>query len=66
MLAGGVLLVVGVLVRLGLLSWFGNLPGDVRLESGSSRVHIPVTSAIVVSVVITVLVNVVATLLRDR
>lgn len=42
---------VGVLARFGLLSWFGNLPGDIRIQNDRSTVFIPITSMIVVSVV---------------
>ncbi len=61
----GVLLVlVGVLVSTGALSWFGRLPGDVRFESGSTRVFLPITSMLIASVVLTIVINVVLRLLR--
>ena len=41
----------------GLLSWFGRLPGDVHFERGGSRVFIPITSMIIVSLVLSLLVN---------
>lgn len=68
MLIGAGVVVLGALVRFapGLFSWFGNLPGDIRLEGESSRVFIPITSMIVVSVVLTVVVNLVGLILRDR
>ncbi|MCH2341069.1 DUF2905 domain-containing protein [Pseudomonas sp. NPDC047963] len=57
--AGVVLLLLGVVLHYapGLLSWFGKLPGDIRLESERSKTYIPITSMIVLSVVLTVLVN---------
>tara|TARA_R100000935_G_scaffold42000_1_gene63683 strand:- start:234 stop:479 length:246 start_codon:yes stop_codon:yes gene_type:complete len=57
--AGVVLLLLGVALHYapGLLSWFGKLPGDIRLESERSKTYIPITSMIVLSVVLTVLVN---------
>jgi di/tricarboxylate transporter len=60
--AGVVLL--GVLVATGALSWFGRLPGDIRHEGASARVFFPITSMILVSVVLTVVVNLVSRLLR--
>jgi hypothetical protein len=39
------------------VNWFGRLPGDLRLGSGSTRVFIPITSMIVLSIVLTVIVN---------
>ncbi|MFM7232016.1 MAG: DUF2905 domain-containing protein [bacterium] len=49
----GVLLVaVGALVWVGGLSWFGRLPGDIRIERPQLRVYVPLTSMLVVSVVV--------------
>ena len=57
---GIVLVVLGAVLHYapGLLGWFGRLPGDIRIESGRSRVFIPITSMIVVSIVLTVLLNI--------
>ncbi|HLU40569.1 MAG TPA: DUF2905 domain-containing protein [Planctomycetota bacterium] len=44
---------LGVLIWTGALSWFGRLPGDVRLEGESVRVYIPITSMILVSIALT-------------
>ena len=67
MLIGAAVIVIGALVRFapGLFTWFGNLPGDIRIEVESSRVFIPITSMVIVSVAITIVVNVVARLLRS-
>ena len=67
-LAGAVLVMLGVLLRFvpGLFSWFGKLPGDIRYESDSTRVFIPITSMLLVSVALTVIVNLIAVLFRDR
>ena len=53
--AGVVIVVVGLLIYSGALSWFGRLPGDIRYESGGVRVYIPLVSMLLVSVVLTVL-----------
>lgn len=49
--------IVGVLVSVGAFSWFGRLPGDVRFSSGRTRVFVPFTSMLLVSVVASVLLN---------
>ena len=54
---GVVIIVVGLLIYSGALSWFGRLPGDIRYESGSVRVYIPVVSMLLISVVLTLLFN---------
>jgi uncharacterized protein HemY len=46
------LVVVGLLVSLGGLGWFGRLPGDVRIERDTVRVYIPFASMIVISIVL--------------
>ena len=58
-IAGSVLLVAGLLMTWapGLLGWFGKLPGDIRLERPSGSVFIPITSSILVSVVLSLIFN---------
>lgn len=50
--AGLALAVVGLLVFSGALSWFGKLPGDIRIERASVRIYVPITSMVLVSVVL--------------
>jgi hypothetical protein len=52
--AGVALILIGLLIWSGSLSWFGRLPGDIRIERESVRVYIPVVSMLVVSVVLSV------------
>lgn len=68
MLVGGTLVVIGALVRFapGAVSWFGNLPGDIRIENDNTTVLIPITSMIVVSVVMTLVFSLVRHILGDR
>ena len=47
---GVALVLVGLLVWSGAFSWFGRLPGDVRIERDSVRVYFPVASMLLVSV----------------
>ena len=54
-LLGVGLVVVGLLVWTGALSWFGRLPGDIRWEGPRGRVYIPVASMLLLSVVLSVL-----------
>ncbi len=53
--------VLVVLIGLGLwsgaLNWFGKLPGDIRHEGESTRIYLPITSMLVISVALTLLVN---------
>jgi hypothetical protein len=54
---GLLVVLVGVLAWNGWLSWFGNLPGDVRIDRGNVRVYFPWVSMIVVSVVISMVIS---------
>ena len=49
------LILTGLLIWSGSLSWFGRLPGDIRIERETVRVHVPVVSMLVVSVVVSLL-----------
>jgi len=51
-IAGAALVVVGVLVASGGLSWFGRLPGDIRIERPNVRVYVPITSMLLLSLVL--------------
>jgi hypothetical protein len=52
---GVALVVVGLLVWSGALSWFGRLPGDIRIERESVHIYIPLVSMLVVSVALSLL-----------
>jgi hypothetical protein len=50
------LILVGLLIWSGSLSWFGRLPGDIRIERETVRVHVPIVSMLVVSLVVSLVV----------
>lgn len=53
LIIGGVCAILaGLLFYAGWLSWFGRLPGDIRYESESVRVYIPLVSMLLVSIVL--------------
>ena len=61
---GRVVLVIGLLIAglgllavLGLRLPFGNLPGDIRIEGERGSIFIPLATMIVVSIVLTVILN---------
>jgi hypothetical protein len=51
--AGIVLVVLGLLFWSGALSWFGRLPGDIRIEREHVRIYLPILSMLIVSAVLT-------------
>jgi hypothetical protein len=58
--AGLILLIIGGVLHFApwLLSWFGKLPGDIRVETGRTKVFIPITSMILLSLLLTLIINI--------
>jgi hypothetical protein len=59
-LLGAALLVIGLILQFApwLLNWFGRLPGDIRIASGRTRIFVPITSMLILSIVLTILINI--------
>ena len=57
LIIGIVLVVVGGLAVLGVRLPFGRLPGDIAIEGERGGFYFPIVTMIIVSVVLTVLVN---------
>jgi hypothetical protein len=49
------LVILGLLVWSGAMSWFGRLPGDIRIERDTVRVYVPLMSLILISAVLNLL-----------
>ena len=62
--AGLILLAAGLLVWFGGLSWFGRLPGDIRIERPNTRIYIPVASSLLLSVVLSVVLSLAGAIAR--
>ena len=61
MIVGGLLFLVGLaLTFAGRLPGFGQLPGDVAIERSNFRLYAPFGTMIVLSIVLTILLNVIA------
>lgn len=58
-IAGLAIAAFGMLLHVapGAFSWFGRLPGDIRVGGERGQVFIPITSMLIVSLVLTLLVN---------
>lgn len=50
--------IAGLLIYSGALSWFGRLPGDIRFGGERTRVFIPLTSMLIVSLVLSLILYV--------
>ena len=58
-IAGIIILVVGAALQFApwLFTWFGKLPGDIRVESGSVKIFVPITSMLLLSIALTLLLS---------
>ena len=67
MIIGGLLLLAGgvlLLLAQRFLPWLGNLPGDIRYETGNVRIFFPLGTMILLSIVSTILLNVLIRIFR--
>ncbi|MDD5579487.1 MAG: DUF2905 domain-containing protein [Methylobacter sp.] len=58
-IAGVILLIAGIAITYApwLISWFGRLPGDIRFEGKKTFVFVPITSMLIVSIILTLVIN---------
>lgn len=59
-IAGVLIVLVGILIYFfhDKLNWLGKLPGDIRIERENFRFYFPITTMILVSILISVLVRI--------
>lgn len=59
MIVGAILFALGAILHFApwTLNWFGKLPGDIRIENERSSIFIPITSMIIISIVVSILIN---------
>lgn len=60
-LIGGLIVLVGVVVYFfgDKLHWIGRLPGDIRVERPNMRFYFPITTMILLSLLLTLIINLV-------
>ena len=58
--AGITLIIIGLIVYFfgDKLGWLGYLPGDIRIKRGNVRVYFPIVTMILVSIILTILINI--------
>jgi H+/Cl- antiporter ClcA len=56
--AGIILIIAGLIVYFAgnKFNWLGHLPGDIRIEKENVRFYFPITTMIIVSVILSVIV----------
>lgn len=56
---GVVLIIIGLIAKSGVISWFGQLPGDFHIKTENFQFFFPLASMIVVSIVLSLLITVI-------
>ncbi len=56
-IAGTVIVIIGLVFMISDKLPIGRLPGDIHLGSGRFKIYIPVATSVLLSIVITVIVN---------
>ena len=58
---GIALVVVGIIIYFfhDKLHWIGRLPGDIRVEKGNFRLYFPLTTIILLSIILTVILAII-------
>lgn len=56
--AGIVLILLGIFIWLfgNKFHWFGNLPGDIKVESENFKFYFPITSMILLSIILSIMI----------
>ena len=53
-----------ILIAVRFFPWLGNLPGDIRIETESSKLYFPLATMTLISILATILLNVVIRIFR--
>lgn len=67
LIIGGIVLILiggGVYLAVKFGIPLGRLPGDIRIEGGNGSFYFPLTSSILVSVILTIILNIIFRLLK--
>ncbi len=51
---GFIIIILGLIINFtgNIFSWFGNLPGDIHIKKKNMRIFFPITSLIIISLII--------------
>ncbi len=57
---GLIIILAGILIYFfhNKLNWLGRLPGDIRITKGNVRFYFPIVSMLLISLIVTLLINI--------
>jgi len=58
---GFLLILVGLVILsdIELFSWFGNLPGDIRIERDNFNFYFPITTMVILSIILNLVLRII-------
>ena len=58
---GFIIALIGIVLYFagGSLSWFGNLPGDIRIEGKNFSFYFPLATMILVSIILNIIIRII-------
>ena len=61
MLIGGAVVIIGVIIYFfhDKLHWIGHLPGDIRIEKENFRFYFPITTMILLSLLLSLIIQII-------
>jgi hypothetical protein len=64
MMIGCALLVIGAVIYFfgDKLHWIGRLPGDIRIEKGNFKVFLPITTMVLLSILVSLILRLIRSL----
>jgi hypothetical protein len=60
----GIAVLGGILLLVGRIPWLGRLPGDIHIERKGFSCFFPLATSIIISLLLTVVLNIIVRLLR--
>ena len=60
----GMVLLGGVIWLLGRIPFFGNLPGDIRIQTQNFSCFVPLASMIILSILATIVLNIIVRIMN--
>jgi len=58
---GFLLIIIGLVILsdIELFSWFGNLPGDIRIERDNFNFYFPITTMVILSIILNLVLRII-------
>lgn len=65
-IVGIIVVIIGLILWLGSnkCGWFGNLPGDIRIEKKNYSLYVPLTTMLLISIIASIVIWVIGKIIK--